>query len=163
NPFFLEELVLHLAGPADSDLPDTLHALLAARIDALPVAHKRVLQRAAVVGRVFWEQPVRRALGGEPARSELLDLERRGILAGRYPEIVTLARRELADLPHARSRLEQADILRRAAVTLISVRAGFAEGLEFAQRSRRLAAGTNPHQIMHATWAVLAALYPLGR
>jgi hypothetical protein len=49
NPLFLEELVLHLAGGGVGALPDGLQALLAARIDALPTADKRVLQQAAVV------------------------------------------------------------------------------------------------------------------
>ena len=90
NPLFLEELVFHLAAesgggrPADRRLPDTLHALLAARIDTLAPAEKRVLQEAAVVGRVFWEEPVARALGDqEPVADRLLLLERRGFLARR--------------------------------------------------------------------------------
>ncbi|MCI0688972.1 MAG: hypothetical protein L0Y54_17335 [Sporichthyaceae bacterium] len=76
NPFFLEELVLHLdretetSAPADRPLlPDSLHALLAARIDALSPAEKSVLLRAAVVGRVFWREPVERALGAGPVKS----------------------------------------------------------------------------------------------
>ena len=67
NPLFLEELVLHLAEGGMGALPDGLQALLAARIDALPTADKRVLQQAAVVGRVFWKDPVERALGVEPS------------------------------------------------------------------------------------------------
>ena len=39
-------------------LPDTVHAALAARIDLLPADEKRVLQSAAVVGRVFWPAAV---------------------------------------------------------------------------------------------------------
>jgi tetratricopeptide (TPR) repeat protein len=35
-------------------VPDTLQALIAARIDHLPPAAKTLLQRASVVGRVFW-------------------------------------------------------------------------------------------------------------
>ena len=57
NPLFLEELVLHLARERAGGLPDTLHSLLAARLDALPVPEKRVLQQAAVIGRVFWSSP----------------------------------------------------------------------------------------------------------
>ena len=59
NPLFLEETVRMLAeGDGDGRvvrIPDTLQALIAARIDNLPHAEKAVLQRAAVVGRVFWE------------------------------------------------------------------------------------------------------------
>ena len=36
-------------------IPDTLQALIAARIDHLPAAAKTLLQRGSVVGRVFWK------------------------------------------------------------------------------------------------------------
>jgi DNA-binding SARP family transcriptional activator len=83
NPLFLEELVLHLAGAGAGALPDSLQALLAARIDALSTADKRVLQQAAVVGRVFWEDPVRRALDVETVAAVLGHLERRGFVVRR--------------------------------------------------------------------------------
>ena len=67
NPFFLEESVWHLvetgalAGergayrPArpvrDAQVPATIHAVLAARIDRLPAREKRLLQAAAVIGK----------------------------------------------------------------------------------------------------------------
>jgi hypothetical protein len=35
--------------------------------------------------------------------------------------------------------------------------------MELARRCHELSAGTNPHQLMHATWPLLAALYHLGR
>jgi class 3 adenylate cyclase len=81
NPFFLEEIVRHLIDDgvilhedgrwratdqaADVDIPDTVQAVLAARIDLLEPVDKRTLQRAAVVGRVFWPGPVGRQLNGE--------------------------------------------------------------------------------------------------
>ena len=49
-------------------IPDTVQAVLASRIDLLDPGDKRVLQAAAVVGRVFWPGPVagavRRRRGG---------------------------------------------------------------------------------------------------
>jgi class 3 adenylate cyclase/tetratricopeptide (TPR) repeat protein len=56
NPLFLEEMVRLLAEGTDGEvpIPDTVQALIAARIDALPRAAKLVLQHAAVIGRVFW-------------------------------------------------------------------------------------------------------------
>jgi class 3 adenylate cyclase len=56
NPLFVEETVRMLAEGADGrvPIPDTVQALIAARIDALPHAARRALQRAAVIGRVFW-------------------------------------------------------------------------------------------------------------
>jgi len=83
NPLFLEELVLHLAAADAGVLPDSLQTLLAARIDALSTADKRVLQQAAVVGRVFWEDPVRRALDVESVATGLRHLERRGFVVRR--------------------------------------------------------------------------------
>jgi len=61
NPLFLEETVRMLAeceGRPLSEfaerIPDTLQALIAARIDRLPTEEKAVLQRASVIGRIFW-------------------------------------------------------------------------------------------------------------
>ena len=58
NPLFVEETVRMLAefgaGVMPERIPDSLHALIAARIDHLPAAGKALLQRASVVGRVFW-------------------------------------------------------------------------------------------------------------
>ena len=55
NPFFLEELARSTieAGSHDAVLtvPDTIQAVLAARIDRLPAADKQILQTAAVVGK----------------------------------------------------------------------------------------------------------------
>jgi class 3 adenylate cyclase len=79
NPFFVEELIATLADrgvltrsnggwsfrefPAGFSVPDTVQAVLAARIDLLPPAEKAALQTAAVVGRVFWSGPVRDLAG----------------------------------------------------------------------------------------------------
>jgi class 3 adenylate cyclase/tetratricopeptide (TPR) repeat protein len=56
NPLFVEETVRMLAQGVDGrgPIPDTVQALIAARIDGLPRAAKTVLQRAAVIGRIFW-------------------------------------------------------------------------------------------------------------
>jgi class 3 adenylate cyclase/tetratricopeptide (TPR) repeat protein len=57
NPLFVEETI-RMLGEADGRgverIPDTLQALIAARIDHLPVGEKSLLQRAAVIGRIFW-------------------------------------------------------------------------------------------------------------
>ena len=101
NPFFLEEIVRHLidegliardedrwraaSGIDDIAIPDTVQGVLAARIDLLDPADKRALQRAAVVGRVFWPGPVRRLLNGERASLEdtLARLENRDLILSR--------------------------------------------------------------------------------
>jgi class 3 adenylate cyclase/tetratricopeptide (TPR) repeat protein len=60
NPLYLEETVRMLAeeGGAIDRIPDTLQALIAARIDRIAPEGKALLQRAAVVGRTFWEGAV---------------------------------------------------------------------------------------------------------
>jgi class 3 adenylate cyclase/tetratricopeptide (TPR) repeat protein len=61
NPLFVEETIRMLAeanGSAVERIPDTLQALIAARIDHLPPGEKSVLQRAAVIGRTFWSGAV---------------------------------------------------------------------------------------------------------
>jgi predicted ATPase/class 3 adenylate cyclase len=66
NPFFVEEIVRGLVGTAvlegmpgsyrlarafsSTDVPPTIQAVLAARIDALPAAAKQLLEEAAVIG-----------------------------------------------------------------------------------------------------------------
>src|SRR5215210_2530264 len=57
NPLFLEETLRMLSeeGAEVGRIPDTLQALIAARIDRLAPDAKALLQRAAVIGRIFWE------------------------------------------------------------------------------------------------------------
>jgi predicted ATPase len=54
NPFFLEELAWHAVehgwSPTPGLLPETVHAVVAARLDRLPAAAKALLQTAAVIG-----------------------------------------------------------------------------------------------------------------
>src|SRR5438309_1817762 len=96
NPLFLEEIIRRLvdggmlvregsgwrvSGTVPAALPDTVLAVLGARIDALPPAHKRALQEAAVIGRVFWEAPVGRATADPDVTSSLLALEAKGLVS----------------------------------------------------------------------------------
>lgn len=83
NPLFTEELVRMLvdqgvlrfvdarwevARPVDDlDIPGTVHAVLAARLDNLPVPEKRAAQDAAVIGRIFWDALVAHLAGTTPA------------------------------------------------------------------------------------------------
>ena len=115
NPFFAEELIATLAGrgvlaranggwsfgelPADFFVPDTVQAVLAARIDLLSRTGKAALQTAAVIGRVFWSGPV----------CELVE--------GADPEFGLLQDRDFV-YPHARSSIEgQREWLIRHALT----------------------------------------------
>jgi class 3 adenylate cyclase/tetratricopeptide (TPR) repeat protein len=70
NPFFVEEIMRILIDsgtlvyrdsawevvkPLESArIPDTIQALVGARLDALPELEKRVIQGASVIGRIFW-------------------------------------------------------------------------------------------------------------
>ena len=86
NPLFVEELirllkdreilewtdgVLRLRVGTTLPLPESIHALLAARLDALPAAWKSLLADAAVVGKVFWAGAV--ASMGERDRATVYD------------------------------------------------------------------------------------------
>ncbi|HET8555771.1 MAG TPA: adenylate/guanylate cyclase domain-containing protein [Gaiellaceae bacterium] len=82
NPLYAEQLVAMIseAGTetAATDLPPTIQALLAARLDHIDPAERDVLERAAVVGREFWPGAVA-ALGespGEAVGTTLLELVR---------------------------------------------------------------------------------------
>ena len=82
NPFFVEELISTMIDrgvltrenggwacsnlPPGFEVPDTVQAVLAARIDLLPSAEKAALQAASVIGRVFWTGPVYELVGGSP-------------------------------------------------------------------------------------------------
>jgi class 3 adenylate cyclase/tetratricopeptide (TPR) repeat protein len=92
NPFFTAELLRMLSedgslalrdgswtleGTMAETLPDTVQAVIAARIDRLPWNEKQALQEAAVVGRTFWAGAVA-GLGGD---TDALDaLVERGLL-----------------------------------------------------------------------------------
>ena len=82
NPFFVEEVLgtlidrsllertngsWHLAElPHDFYVPDTVQAVVAARMDLLGEAEKQALQAAAVIGRIFWARPVYELVDGQP-------------------------------------------------------------------------------------------------
>jgi class 3 adenylate cyclase/tetratricopeptide (TPR) repeat protein len=61
NPLFVEETVRMLVEQGEGAavrIPDTLQALIAARIDTLPAASRSVLRHGALIGRVFWRGAV---------------------------------------------------------------------------------------------------------
>jgi class 3 adenylate cyclase/tetratricopeptide (TPR) repeat protein len=83
NPLFTEEIVRSLidrgvlratsasrweiALPVEEvELPRSIGALIAARLDTLPTEEKELLQRAAVVGRIFWSGALEALTGREP-------------------------------------------------------------------------------------------------
>ena len=93
NPLFAEQLAAMTAdaGPSDAiELPASIHALLAARIDSLEAAERRTLERASIVGKEFWP----RALVGLSSRADepfvtnrLLSLVRKGLVQPSRAEV----------------------------------------------------------------------------
>jgi class 3 adenylate cyclase/tetratricopeptide (TPR) repeat protein len=73
NPFFLEQIVAMRDEPGGTDAatPASIHALLAARIDALPPVERAVIGRAAVEGRGFHRSAIAELL--DPADRASLD------------------------------------------------------------------------------------------
>ena len=75
NPLFAEEMVRRLSeqeGASATELPATVQALLAARLDSLEPFQRRLLAHAAVIGRTFWEgalTPIAEAEGGDLAEA----------------------------------------------------------------------------------------------
>jgi class 3 adenylate cyclase len=107
NPFFLEQIVRRLVEERTAaraslgtwdldqvDIPDTVQAVLTARIDLLEPVEKWVLRSAAVVGKEFWGGPVSRLLddqvmGGAGAVEEVLSrLEERGLIVARLSSMM---------------------------------------------------------------------------
>jgi class 3 adenylate cyclase len=80
NPFFVEEILGSLVDqgllerrnggwdlrglPSGFAVPDTVQAVVAARIDLLEPSEKAALQAASVIGRVFWSGPIYELLEG---------------------------------------------------------------------------------------------------
>ena len=71
NPFFLEEMLRRSQSDGDESrrLPETIHEMLLARLDALPPSARQALQLAAVIGIEFSERIVAAliAVGDAPA------------------------------------------------------------------------------------------------
>ncbi|HEV8144510.1 MAG TPA: tetratricopeptide repeat protein, partial [Methylomirabilota bacterium] len=114
NPFYVEELVksleesgalrrddgrLALARPASElTIPDTIHDVIAARIDRLADAPKRALQVAAVVGREFTQRLVDRLADVKQRTDEYLrELAALELIheRRRYPELAYMFKHAL--------------------------------------------------------------------
>ena len=89
NPLFVEQLVAVDTGQATGELPASIQAVLAARIDRLAAGERTVLQRAAVEGRIFHAGALAAVL--EPAErgalaTRLVALTRKGLIGADQPE-----------------------------------------------------------------------------
>jgi class 3 adenylate cyclase/tetratricopeptide (TPR) repeat protein len=78
-PLFAEEYVRMQQIGGATDVPETLHGIVAARIDGLPPTEKSVLQAAAVLGKVFWTDALAAlvGIGQGPLDDMLFALERK--------------------------------------------------------------------------------------
>ena len=90
NPLFLEELIAAVqTGDSHGAIPDTLQALITARLDTLEEDTRRTLQLASVIGRSFPERVLHAVAGdGAELRGRLGELERAGLIreTARTPE-----------------------------------------------------------------------------
>jgi class 3 adenylate cyclase/tetratricopeptide (TPR) repeat protein len=85
NPLYAEQFArLYVEGGSidDAALPENVQGIIAARLDALSPDEKRVLQDAAIVGKVFWSGSVASLVGQAPDDVDALIhmLERKGFL-----------------------------------------------------------------------------------
>ncbi len=90
NPLYAEEFIRMVreraasngAGGSEVAVPETVHALIAARLDTLPPERKTILHDASVVGRVFWVGAVAHigGVGDTAVRSGLHDLSRKELV-----------------------------------------------------------------------------------
>ncbi|HET7517248.1 MAG TPA: AAA family ATPase, partial [Actinomycetes bacterium] len=94
NPLYAEELVRlltdrglltghgNLAQLSDLPLPESVQAVIAARLDTLAPEHKTLLQAAAVLGKVFWSGALAAMedVGEEEVRRGLAQLERKELI-----------------------------------------------------------------------------------
>jgi class 3 adenylate cyclase len=163
NPFFVEELLGSLidhgyleredggwrvsALPEGFDVPDSVRAVLAARIDLLGPVEKSALQAAAVIGRVFWEGPVRELLDGAAPRFELL--EERDFIRRRHGSSIA-GDREYA-VKHALTREVAYDSLPKAKRARLHAR--FAQWIEQLGENREDLVAVLAHHYAEATRA----------
>jgi len=83
NPLFIEELAASLAEKSTADareLPTSIRAIVAARLDGLPADERSVLVDASVVGRVFWRGALSRISPREGLSALLGSLEERDLI-----------------------------------------------------------------------------------
>lgn len=91
NPLFIEQFIAYAADETgDLTIPPTIEALLAARLDRLPDVERRLLERAAVIGRTFWVEALVEGIP-EPKRADvhrrLARLARRGLIRPEHSDV----------------------------------------------------------------------------
>lgn len=126
NPFFLEEILNALVesnalvlendcwrlsrGFNESEIPSTIHGVIASRMDQLNPKEKRILQEAAVIGRAFLYDLLKQiATHQESVDSGLYRLERAGLIMPRslHPEMEFMCKHALVQEVSYRSLLRR--------------------------------------------------------
>jgi class 3 adenylate cyclase/tetratricopeptide (TPR) repeat protein len=93
NPLFAEQLAAMIADSEPTnviELPASIHALLAARIDSLEPAERRTLERASIIGREFWPRAIVNlsSHADQPfVTSQLMSLVRKGLVKPSRSEV----------------------------------------------------------------------------
>ncbi|MDB4966514.1 MAG: protein kinase [Myxococcales bacterium] len=97
NAFYLEELIRAAAEGRDAELPETVLAMVQARLEGMEPEARKILRAASVFGQIFWGGGVQALLGGEetaPTRQWLEELVRREVVtvrrAGKFENDVEL-------------------------------------------------------------------------
>ncbi len=81
NPLFIEELAASIAEESTSgELPTSVRALIAARLDSLPASERSLLVDASVAGRVFWRGALAEMAARDDLAALLSSLEDRGLI-----------------------------------------------------------------------------------
>ena len=93
NPLYAEEFVRLLADRGElagaGEVPDSVQALIAARLDTLSVERKRLLQDASVLGKVFWAGALCEMGGRDPQEvtQSLHELSRKELVRPARPVV----------------------------------------------------------------------------
>ena len=84
NAFYLEELIRAASEGRGEELPETVLAMVQARLEGMEPAARRLLRAASVFGEMFWKGAVHALLGGDQQTAEITDwlhaLERREVI-----------------------------------------------------------------------------------
>ncbi len=151
NPFFIQEILRMLvdggelvrdesgwrwaSSPLEIRIPDTIHGILASRLDLLSPLEKRAIQDASVAGRVFW-------LGALIATSELTAAEATAGLA-RLQERDLIEERPASSVTDDREFAFTHALIREVAYATLPKAARSAKHLRFAGWMERTVGETN--------------------
>ena len=113
HPLHLEEIIRAVAEGGGASLPDTVLAMVEARLEALDPEARRLLRAASVFGRLFWASGVEALVGRTEASGA----------AGEWLELLVerewIAARETSTLPGQTEYVFRQDVVREAAYAML--------------------------------------------